>query len=154
MKENQKFLGVYAPPSWLSASDRQEEEDKSPVFLPPAGSSSEVWLTLQSSPQDQAEARPVLACFPLSPGSPVSWDNPSGSACPINLVHVNLHPRFCFWAVWPKTPHDHLSSLRQTPLCLRRGRLHSALPVQTPFCRHGHPQADAWEEGHMAGGSR
>ena len=38
---------------------------------------------------------------------------------------------------------DAPDSLRQTPLCLRRGRLHSALPMQTPFCRHGHPQADA-----------
>lgn len=56
MGENQNFVGVYAPPNWLLASDHLEGEDESPIFCPQSENSSELGFILQSSPQGQAEA--------------------------------------------------------------------------------------------------
>ena len=122
VKETRSSRG-YAPPGRLSASDGREQEDKkSSVF---ATSWEQLWgvVSTPELPQGQAEAHTWLA-FPSLLCSPISLDSPSGGACSINPKHVNPHLRFCFWAIWPKTstaaspPHDHLSSLRQTPLWL------------------------------------
>lgn len=71
MKENHKFLGVYAPPIWLSASDGQEEEDKSPVFF--ATSWEQLWgvISTPELPTGSGWGSPVACLFsPLSPAPP------------------------------------------------------------------------------------
>lgn len=144
-------------PSHLALSQwRTGERIKVQFFCHQLGAALEVWFPLRAPHRIRLRLACCLPAFPSLPCSPISRDNSSGSACSVNPMHVKSSSQVLLLGnldsrcqQQPLPPHDHLSSLRQHHCDCGWGRLHNTLPSANALCRHGHPLADAWEEGDM-----
>lgn len=144
MKENQKFLGVYAPPSGSQpVTDRRRRIKSS--FSHQLGAALRCDFTQRLPTGSGWELAHCLPAFPLSPLLPhlprqSFWDAMLNKphACQI-LISDSASGQSDPRCQQQPRPHDHLVPSDKHHCDCGWGRLHNTLPVQTPFCRHGHP---------------